>query len=503
MACACIRLELVDFPTTTNGGSQTVSFNGDLTQTGMHNGVPYYEFIALDNTSQPHTLYLYRDDNANWGIHNTLSVVNNMMYAKYYVGDCPPFIEYGTGGIDWNWNGTYPNLLSPDLVCTTSGCVTYCCLLITFTYDGVLYENQPLINNQNNTWSYYFNGSNIEHILSWNNVGHYWDIYNDQVGEVVCILIGAGQQPTDCPFGAWTSESYLLNVTTIQTSCNTCNYEDRFKKEYSAVTLPSSNIAENIGDKSCCCEQLVLGGSGDTWETDITPVWVKIDSNGTVVIKLKKAGVLASYQPTMLPVVREQNAYYAEVEWSQAIAYSGAGCYTIELEYNIGGIAGTVIWGNYKLMPYSVVNARYTARVSAIFNSYFAKEEIDFTDTNMRGTLRFNGMIGKRQPNTEIDNIIYGNREMKSVIRENLNTYEIETDPLDECVIKPLIDLYLLHENSLFISDYNYHNHSYLYKDLPVILEETAEVTYYDWSRKASVVAKVSDKIKNDMNYYK
>ena len=112
-------------------------------------------------------------------------------------------------------------------------------------------------------------------------------------------------------------------------------------------------------------------------------------------------------------------------------------------------------------------------------------------------------MIGKRQPNTEIDNIIYGNREMKSVIRENLNSYEIETDPLDECVIKPLIDLYLLHENSLFISDYNYHNHSYLYKDLPVILEDTAEVTYYDWSRKASVIAKVSDKIKNERNFYK
>jgi hypothetical protein len=503
MACACIRIELVDFPTTTNGGSQTCSFNGELTQTGVHNGVPYYEFIALTATSQPINLYLYRDDTGRWGIGNLILSSQNMMWNKYFVGDCPPFALYGTGGDAWEWQGTYPHLLSPSLVCTTSGCATYCCLLITYTYDGVLYENQPLTNNQNNTWSFTIAGDPFEHLLSYNYVGNYWDIYNDQVGEVTCILMGGHQQPTDCPFGAWTSESYLLNVLTIQTSCGTCDYEDRFKKEYPAVTLPSSNIAENIGDKSCCCEQLVLGGSGDTWETDITPVWVKVGDAGSANIVLKKNGVLSSYQPPVLPVVREANAYYAEVEWSQALAYSGAGCYTIELVYNIGGITGTVLWGNYKLMPFSVVNARYTARVSAIFNSYFAIDEIDFTDTNMRGTLRFFGMIGKRQPNTEIDNIIYGNREMKSVVRENLNTYEIETDPLEECVIKPLIDLYLLHENSLFISDYNYHNHSYLYKDLPVILEETAEVTYYDWSRKASVIAKVSDKIKNDMNYYK
>ena len=62
---------------------------------------------------------------------------------------------------------------------------------------------------------------------------------------------------------------------------------------------------------------------------------------------------------------------------------------------------------------------------------------------------------------------------------------------------------FVSYENELYISDYNFHNHSYLYNDLPVILEESADVTYYDWSRKASLVAKVGDKVKNNINNFK
>jgi uncharacterized protein (DUF1800 family) len=70
-----------------------------------------------------------------------------------------------------------------------------------------------------------------------------------------------------------------------------------------------------------------------------------------------------------------------------------------------------------------------TARIRAIFNAYHEMEQIDFTDSNVESTFRFYGFIGNRQPNTEIDNIIYQNREMKRVMRENLNQYEIITDP--------------------------------------------------------------------------
>jgi hypothetical protein len=91
---------------------------------------------------------------------------------------------------------------------------------------------------------------------------------------------------------------------------------------------------------------------------------------------------------------------------------------------------------------------------------------------------------------------------MKRVIRENLNEYEITTDPEDECIIKPMIDLYLLSENELFISDYNAHNHSYRYLDIPVIVQESPEIEYKDFSRKAVLKCKVSDKFKNQRTYF-
>jgi len=311
-----------------------------------------------------------------------------------------------------------------------------------------------------------------------------------------------------CPIGEWTvGHKPLVSIESKEIECPIdprCWNEDRIYKQYDVVTLPNDNIEDDRGNQDCCCEQLVLGSqSSNSWENDITPAWIKVDASGSATIVLKKDGEATTYPLAVLPIVRQPNAYYAEVNWGDVLASDGAGCYTIEIEYNIAGIVGSVLWGNYTLMPYSIQNAMYTARVRAVFNSYFYKEDIDFTDTNMQGTLRFAGMIGRRQPNTEIDNIIYGTREMKSVVRENLNVYEISTDPLDECIIKPLIELYLLHENELYISDYNYHNHSYLYNDLPVILEESADITYYDWSRKASLVAKVGDKIKNNMNNFK
>jgi hypothetical protein len=91
---------------------------------------------------------------------------------------------------------------------------------------------------------------------------------------------------------------------------------------------------------------------------------------------------------------------------------------------------------------------------------------------------------------------------MKRVIRENLNTYEIITDPSHECIIKPLVDRLLLSENELYISDYNAHNHSYRYEDLPVIVSESPKIDYYDWSRKAKLSCQVSDKFKNKRTYY-
>ena len=235
----------------------------------------------------------------------------------------------------------------------------------------------------------------------------------------------------------------------------------------------------------------------------MTSAWIKLSSvSDTSNFVLKKDGVVASYTPTSVPFVNEPFSFYTTINWGDVITSDGVGCYTIEIAYSISGVSGTLTWGTYQLQAYSIQNALNTARVRAIFDGQQQVEQMNFSGSEIESTFRFFGYIGNRQPNTEVDNIIYSNREMKRVIRENLNTYEVITDPSDECMTRPLLDLFFLSENQLFISDYNAHNHSYRYQDLPVIVSESPEVEYYDFSRKAKLSCKVSDKFKNKRTYY-
>ena len=299
----------------------------------------------------------------------------------------------------------------------------------------------------------------------------------------------------------------LKTFTTLGVPCpddTNCENQDRTFRDYGSIKLPEIVQEQDRGLKECCCVYKVLGDTAKTdWKNDLSSAWIKLSAvSDTATFRLKKNGVVATYTPTSVPFPNEENAFYTTVDWGDVITSDGVGCYTIEIEYSISGITGTIVWGTYDLEAYSISNALNTARIRAIFNGYQEIEQINFTGADVQSTFRFFGYIGNRQPNTEIDNIIYDNREMKRVIRENLNSYQLITDPSDDCIIRPLVDLYLLSENQLFISDYNAHNPSYFIQDLPVIVEESPELEYYDFSRKVKLTCTLSDKFKNKRTYY-
>jgi hypothetical protein len=310
----------------------------------------------------------------------------------------------------------------------------------------------------------------------------------------------------ECPIAespVWTDPNFY----TLTELCESkqCNKEDRFYREYGVIKLPKTCIEEDRGMPDCCCEQLVLASqSSDSWKNDITPIWIKLSSvSDTFDFKLYKNGQLATHVITLIAFPNEPNAYYAQVNWKDVLASDGVGCYEIKREWDISGIIGSDTWGHYNLKPFSIKNALNTARLKAVFNLRQEIEGINFTGANVIGTIRFYGFIGNSQPNMEIDNLIYRNREMKSNIRENLPDYEILVDSTLKCITNPIINLYLLSENELFISDYNAHNHDYCIKDLPVIVSESPEMVYPDpFTRKAGIKAKVSDKFKTKRTYY-
>lgn len=284
--------------------------------------------------------------------------------------------------------------------------------------------------------------------------------------------------------------------------------EERVQAEYRAIRLPVAKVVNEFDEPFRCCDekQLVLAHPTETesFKNDITSAWIKLSSiSDTVSFNLTKNGVATTYVPFNTAFVKEPFAWYATINWRDVLASDGIGCYKLELEYSIGGITGSLVWGIYELKEYSLTTAKYTARLRVKFNLKHEIEGIDFTDSDVEDTLRFNGFIGDRQPNMEIDNLVYQDRTIKTVVRENLNTWQIKTDPYTNSILDLMTDLYLLSENELFISDYNQFNHTHGILDLPVIVQESPEIDYLEqYQRKAVLTCTVGDKVVNKRTYY-
>ena len=311
-----------------------------------------------------------------------------------------------------------------------------------------------------------------------------------------------------CPLGSsWISTKFNYAMVTAECGDVPCvPIEDRHSRQYDSVQLPITFQEQDRGFKICCDPLMVLAsGTSDTWQNDVSSAWIKVsDPSDTFSFLLEKDGIpVTSYALTVEEFPNEENAYYTTVQWKDVLALEGAGCYELKITYNISGVAGDFTWAKYTLMPYSIQNALKTARIRVKFNLKQEIEGINFTDANVEDSFRFWGFIGNRQTNTEIDNLTYQNRTVKTVVRENLDSFIISTDPLQECFITPLTDLYLLSENEMWISDYNAHNHSYNILDIPVVVEESPEIDYLDkYQRRAVLTCQVGLRNKTRRTHY-
>jgi hypothetical protein len=384
------------------------------------------------------------------------------------------------------------------------------CLQISFNLDGdITTQTLQASGTYNGANLYTFTYNSTDWTLWYDSAGMKWVIAANPDFTDPAFFLAILAYSGDCPDSILAGFEWVMLVggLTIQTmgvECPAeCGREDRQMWQFKSVKIPQDFVEPDRGYEDCCCEQLVLASTGNSWETDKASGWIKLgDSLDTCTFQLFKGSALASYQPAPVQFPSDALAFYATIDWIDVLLSDGAGCYTFKASYNISGIQGSITIGNYRLKPYSIANALGTARVRCVFNGVQEADGINFTGSNVVSDIRFSGYIGNRQPNMQIDNIIYGNRELKRVIRENLYSYEIITDPLQECIIKPLTEVYLLSENELYISDYNAFNHTYSYQDTPAIVQESPEIEYYDFSRKAKLTCKVGDKFNNKRTYY-
>lgn len=496
--CECLQL------TVQKGDGQTEILQ--LPTTGTFNGFNTYEFVY-----ETITYYIWHDASDNWYVTTTPVGDNTGIVCELKntlepcpIADIPQWIT-----------SLFDTFSTVEGDCGGCGC---------FTITSTPFNGEPYIETFT-TPTGFFNGSPY---FSWCIGGFGYNLYLSLTSEGCRWLVEqtkCGADPKSgnvifagslnagdcgCPYDTLYTNTVDEWETFTAVSCipiGCVPVEDRHQRKYDAVQLPVIFDEQNRGWKGCCsCEPMPTLASPDpeTWKNDVTSAWIKMsDPTDTVQFILQKDGIDTIYTPSINPFINESDAYYTTIRWIDVLNSDGVGCYELKVSYNISGVIGEFVWGAYNLKPYSIENALKTARIRVKLNLQQEIEDINFTGTNIEDTIRFCGFIGERQPNMEIDNLIYQNRGMKTVVRENLNTYKITTDPTGECLTTKLTDLYLLSENEMWISDYNAHNHSYKYLDLPVVVQESPELDYLDiLQRKAILTCEVGDRRKNKRTFY-
>ena len=283
----------------------------------------------------------------------------------------------------------------------------------------------------------------------------------------------------------------------------------RSKKCYNVITFPTGFDEENrLGCKELCCTPLLKLASiseNDSFMNDVTGVTVAKSAPGDEVeFVIKKCG-----DDTPLDLLGEEGVYPQDIlaigfvfNWRDYLSAYGVGQYTISINFTISGVTGGYDYGQYDLKPFSITTARGTVRVWSQPNSYSQKELVDYTNSNIKDSIRFNGFFGNREPNTVINNLITKGRVVEKVTRENLNNYTLKSDPVEIQITRRLLDFHFLNEDTLLISDHNASNHNYLLFDLPVVVNESPEIEYIERSRLAWVTATFGDRAKLDKSYY-
>jgi len=281
---------------------------------------------------------------------------------------------------------------------------------------------------------------------------------------------------------------------------------NRTKRNFNLAQLRKKAPSEQLGEVDQCCDRmLVLAHISDnsTWKNDINSRFTKlVEDSDSCLFVLKKNNVNTSYQPNTTQCINDELAFYSTINWKSVIQSEGIGCYDLILIENVLGEETTTTVGEFELKNYTTENALGTIRIKSNFNQYNNLEKIDFTNSNVIDCVRVQGFFGDRQPNTAIDNLIYNDRVSRNVIRENLNVYTLETDPLEEQYTILIIDLHILSENEMYISDYNDFNHSWSLLDVPVILKDTPTLDYKKYSKYASVKVTFEDKQKLSYSKY-
>lgn len=280
----------------------------------------------------------------------------------------------------------------------------------------------------------------------------------------------------------------------------TCEFGEVTDSYAQGVKIPKQ--ADIDRDFDCCFfEQKVLASSSsaDAHKNDYTGFYYKSQTNSdTVSFKLIK--LLDNSETTLSNSYGELKTTAGvttmRLDWKTVLtgAGLGAGAYQVKQEINVAGQTTEILSNTFRLYEYTDAIADKTVRFDAVINGKFENLGIDFN--NYQTSMRLPGFFGRANPQYTQDNIIHSDYTSRQVSISVQNEYSFQSNLLPSCITEELLYFVLLADD-LKATDYNANNHDYNIIELPVVLSESSDPSYYVRTRKAKLNLTFADKIKN------
>lgn len=288
-----------------------------------------------------------------------------------------------------------------------------------------------------------------------------------------------------------------------------CKEDERAISRATFVNIPEEEPSPEEAFRECCYYHFVLADpdSNEDYKNDYSsfyhqsqlgnenPTFFLVDMKNAVEIELQDETFGKIYPQGSL-INAKLSGYL--IEWRKVFLELGSGPYQIIKRYTVAGIPLESFSFVFTLKRFSSLLADSTVKIETVMNGVLQEQNIDFTGTNWKDSIRIKGFFGRREPQLEEDYIVFDDYSKHQVSMKQTNEYKFQVSSVPNCVTNKIWDYHLL-SNEIFVTDYNLNNHSYSFVKRPVKYESNEGTGYHSQSRRATLNITFSDRIENNL----
>lgn len=305
----------------------------------------------------------------------------------------------------------------------------------------------------------------------------------------------------------------LVHVDQSPLGCNIvvkCPYKERSLSYAVGVTIPESAEDPEIMFKECCYVHTVFADANSSadFKNDYSGFYHQRQlSNETVDFVLLHTNTGTEYPLTNDTYGKffgygffksNLNLKGYLVQWKKVLAEIGQGSFKILKRMTVAGVPTEIPSVVFTLKQYNTREADHTVRIDVVMNGLLVKENVDFTGTGWKHSLRVPGFFGRREPQFEEDSLVDRQFEDLQISMTQSNEYKFQTNLIPGCISNEIWD-FILMANDIFMNDYNLNNHSYDFVKFPVKFSANDATGYSARTRKAKLNLTFSDRFKNSL----